>query len=71
MSSKDTDVMRGFGRNLVLGGIFTFAATILLCFAATHDLQAAVTISILPASFATPFVGLMITYLQSERAGND
>ncbi len=67
MSSKDADVMRGVGRNMALGGLATFVATILLCFIATHDIRAAVTISIVPASFGAPFVGLMISYLQSER----
>lgn len=63
VAHDDSDFTRNLGRNLAIGLILTYAATVGLCYGAAGDLGQAAAIAGLPALFAGPYVGLLITLI--------
>lgn len=61
MDDDDSRYTRNLGRNVIIGVIAAYAATVGLCLAATGDLGASAAIATVPTIFAGPYVGLLIT----------
>ena len=65
MDDDDSRYTKNLGRNLIIGLVTVYPATVGLCFAATGDLGASAAIATVPAIFAGPYVGLLITLISS------
>ncbi len=65
MKDDDSRYTRNLGRNLIIGLMTVYPATVGLCFAAIGDLGASAAIATVPAIFAGPYVGLLITLISA------
>ena len=65
VEDDDSRYTKNLGRNLIIGLITVYPATVGLCFAAIRDLGQSAVIAAVPAIFAGPYVGLLITLISA------
>ena len=70
MEDDDSRYTKNLGRNLIIGLIIVYPATVGLCFAALGDLGQAAAIATVPAIFASPYVGILITLISAVAPGH-
>lgn len=65
MEDVDSRYTRNLGRNLIIGFAVVYPATVGLCMAAIGDLGHSAAIATVPAIFAGPYLGLLITLISA------
>ena len=70
MEDDDSRYTKNLGRNLFIGLATVYPATVGLCFAAIGDLGQSAAIAAVPALFAGPYVGLLITLISAVAPGH-
>jgi hypothetical protein len=61
----DSRYAKNLWRNLLIGLVSAFVATTALCFAAVGRLGVAAAVASVPALFAGPYIGLLITLVSA------
>ena len=64
---EDGVYTRNLGRNVGIGLIAAYAVTVGLCFAATGELGLSAAVAGVPALFAGPYLGLLVTLIAAVR----
>lgn len=67
MPENDADYTKGLARNLAIGVVLAYAASTGLCFIGLGELDRSLAVAALPAVFAGPYVGILITLIGALR----
>jgi hypothetical protein len=67
VAEPEADYTRHLARNLVIGLIAAYAATIGICYAGLRELDTSAAIAVVPALFAGPYVGIMMTLVGAHK----
>jgi hypothetical protein len=67
VAEPEVDYTRHLARNLIIGLVAAYAVTIGICYAGLRELDLSAAIAIVPAVFAGPYVGIMMTLVGAHR----
>lgn len=67
MAEPEADYTRHLARNLIIGLVAAYAATIGICYAGLRELDTSAAIAVVPALFAGPYVGIMTTLVGAHK----
>ena len=68
MAEVEANYTHNLRRNLTIGLVTSYAATVGMMYAALRDLDTSAAIAVVPALFAGPYIGIMLTVIGATKA---
>ena len=71
VAEVEPDYTPNLARNLIIGLITAYAATVAMVYVALRELDTSAAIAIVPSMFAGPYVGIMLTLVGANRSASE